>query len=202
MWLILETRNTSPLLIVAQVDSLFGKKLTVKKRRRKQEIYKWFSESVEHQTRCCVTMKRHLDLDQETCPANIIFKYIWREKRIDYFEEQHSTTESTFKVGFRVFVKPCGATCSTRWKKAKSLKLIPDGMPRYVLIRQLPSNKDFSSSSEDSSQDSTKKNKTSDSNDDEDVLIIIIWVIGTQSHPVNVRFLHLGSFLILLILLL
>ena len=111
--------------------------------------------------------------DQESCPANMIFKYKWKEKRKENFEEQPPTKESKFKVGDRVFVKLSGATCSTRWEEGEITRINSrwnvdvNGTPRHVShIRQLPSNIDISSSSEDSSEE---ENETGESNDDENV---------------------------------
>ena len=110
--------------------------------------------------------------NKETCPANQLYNYNWRSnlQKVEPNKTEVETS-SEFSVGDRIFLKPPGARCSTRWEEGTVTKVNSkwnievDGIPRHASdLRRIPTihNHDEDESSEEEDDNEDVENDTND----------------------------------------
>lgn len=78
------------------------------------------------------------DCTLATAPANMLYTYYVKVRRVDPCEEDNLEVNCPYEAGTRVWVKPPNARCNERYRKGTITKILSeqavevDGMPRHV----------------------------------------------------------------------
>lgn len=98
--------------------------------------------------------------EETTVPASQLYAYSWRTVPSENHEEEQVAARGGFPVGSRVFVKPPGARCHSRWTERRvtavnsPTNVEVDGIPRHIAdIRLVPESEASSEDEEDDDDD-------------------------------------------------